>query len=84
MKEPVVMKAISWFIMQNYTPHDSIQHTSTQAHNQTKFHMHPEWIGPMNRGDNYNSVFSMCGKRAEENKLPVKEIVTEKEIARKP
>jgi len=26
----------------------------------------------------------MCGKRAEENKLPVKEIVTEKEIARKP
>jgi hypothetical protein len=38
----------------------------------------------MNRGDNYNSIFSMCGKRAEENKLPVKEIVTEKEIARKP
>jgi hypothetical protein len=38
----------------------------------------------MNRGDNYNSVFSMCGKRAEEHKLVVKEIVTEKEIARKP
>jgi hypothetical protein len=38
----------------------------------------------MNRGDNYNSVFSICGKRAEENKLLVMEIVTEKEIARKP
>jgi hypothetical protein len=38
----------------------------------------------MNRGDNCNSVFSMCGKRAEETKLLVTEIVTEKEIARKP
>jgi len=38
----------------------------------------------MNRGGNYNSVFSMCGKRAEENKFLVKEFVTEKEIARKP